>query len=43
MKEKIQVIDKVVTFADKMNEVVKVVRAFLKGYEAFVAELKGEK
>lgn len=41
--EKIQLVDKIVSVADKMHEFVKVVRAFLKGYETFISELKGKK
>lgn len=37
--EKLRVINHVIDFSKKASEVVKVLKAFLVGYEAFIAEL----
>lgn len=40
--DNVKIIPKIMSFADKVGDVLKVVTAFLVGYAAFMANLKGE-
>ncbi|WP_163319087.1 hypothetical protein [Dysgonomonas sp. 520] len=40
--KKIELIPKIMEFVDKIGDTLKVVQAFLKGFETFQNELKGD-
>lgn len=40
--ESLQIISKVISFSKKSSKVVKVIKAFIVGYDAFISELNKE-